>query len=85
MYMQAQTFNISLPGELVTRMDIVAADEYRNRSELIREAIRVYLRDKEEWEDIFKFGREVGRKMKIKSEGDVNRIVEEYRHGKKNR
>lgn len=83
--MQTQTFNIALPSNLVARMDLVAADEYRNRSELIREAVRVYLEDKLEWNDIFEFGRKAGKRAGVKSEEDVNRIVQEYRHGKKSR
>lgn len=81
--MQTQTFNISLPKELVKKVDRVAKKEYRNRSELIREALRVYLNDMENWEKIFTAGKEAGRKAGIKSEEDVNRIVYEYRHGRK--
>jgi len=81
--MQTQTFNIALPSSLVARMDLVATNEYRNRSELIREAVRIYLEDKLEWDDIFEFGRKAAKKAGIKSEEDVNRIVQEYRHGKK--
>ncbi len=81
--MQTQTFNIALPVDLVTRMDLVAKDEYRNRSEFIREAVRVYIDRTDRWERIFKAGRQVAKKMGIKSEADVNRIVLEYRHGKK--
>jgi len=81
--MQTQTFNIALPSSLVARMDLVATNEYRNRSELIREAVRIYLEDKLEWDDIFEFGRKAAKKAGIKSEDDVNRIVQEYRHGKK--
>ena len=80
--MQTQTLNIALPRELVKKVDEVAKREYRNRSELIREALRVYLKDLQEWEQIFKAGREAGRKAGIKSEADVDRIVYEYRHGK---
>lgn len=83
--MQTQTFNIALPVDLVTRMDVVAREEYRNRSELIREAVRVYMDDKKDWDDIFEFGAKVAKKMGIKSEEDVNKIVLEYRHGKKSR
>lgn len=82
--MQSQTLNIALPKELVKRVDKVAKKEYRNRSELIREALRVYLEDKNEWEEIFKYGKKQGKKMGIKSEKDVDRIVYEFRHGKKN-
>lgn len=81
--MQTQTFNIALPSSLVARMDLVATNEYRNRSELIREAVRVYLDRIERWGKIFKAGERVAKKMGIKSEKDVDRIVLEYRHGRK--
>ena len=83
--MQTQTFNIALPKELVKKVDRAAKKEYRNRSELIREALRVYLADMESWEEIFAAGKEAGKKAGIKSEADVNRIVYEYRHGRKSR
>ena len=81
--MQSQTFNIVLPRELVKKIDVVAKREYRNRSELIREAVRRYVTDIDEWEQLFQAVRIQGKKMGIRSEEDVNRIVWEYRHGKK--
>lgn len=81
--MQTQTLNIALPKDLVQRVDAVAKKEYRNRSELIREALRVYLADKQTWQEIFTAGEEAMKKMRIKSEEEVNRIVYEYRHGRK--
>ena len=83
--MTTQTLNIALPKELVKKVDEAASKEYKNRSELIREALRIYLKDMEEWEDLSKYGREVGRRMGIKSEKDVDKIVYEYRHGKSSR
>lgn len=83
--MQTQTLNISLPKDLVKRVDEVANKEYRNRSELIREAVRRYLEDQKEWDQIFKAGEKAMQKMGIKSEEEVDRIVYEYRHGRKPR
>lgn len=80
--MQTQTLNIALPKKLVKKVDRVAQKEYRNRSELIREALRVYLAKIERWNSILKTGKEYGVKLGIKSEEDVNKIVREYRHGK---
>ncbi|GAG22959.1 unnamed protein product, partial [marine sediment metagenome] len=54
----------------------------RNRSELIREATRSYLKEQERWEWVFNRGREAGRKLGIKSEEDVSKIVDEYRHSR---
>lgn len=81
--MQTQTFNICLPKDLVKKADAVAKKEYKNRSELIREALRVYLRKWESWEEILQAGKEAGRKAGIKSEADVDKIIYEYRHGKR--
>ncbi|MEK7588170.1 MAG: ribbon-helix-helix domain-containing protein [Patescibacteria group bacterium] len=80
--MQTQSFNIVLPKELVQKIDAVAKKEYRNRSELIREAARVYLERRMEWDELFVYGKGVGKKMGITSEDDVNKIVWDYRHGK---
>ena len=80
--MQTQTFNIALPKALVKKIDRLAKKEYRNRSELIREAARVYLERRMEWDELFVYGKGVGKKMGITSEDDVNKIVWDYRHGK---
>ncbi|HVZ11434.1 MAG TPA: ribbon-helix-helix domain-containing protein [Patescibacteria group bacterium] len=81
--MQTQTLNISLPKELVKKIDNVAATEYKNRSELIREATRIYVDRVERWNDIFAAGEAMGKKMGIKSEEDINRLIKEYRSEKR--
>ena len=81
--MQTQTLNIALPKDLVKKVDERAKKEYKNRSELMREALRIYLTDRQEWEDLLEYGKTVGKKMGIKSEEDVNKIVYEFRHDKK--
>lgn len=81
--MQTQTLNIALPKDLVKKVDERARKEYKNRSELMREALRIYLADRQEWEDLLDYGKKVGKKMGIKSEEDVNKIVYEHRHGRK--
>lgn len=83
--MQTQTLNIALPKELVKKVDEVAKREYRNRSELIREALRIYLKDQEEWGQIFAAGEKAAKKLGIKSEKDIDDIVYEFRHGRKTR
>lgn len=81
--MQTQTFNIALPKDLVKRADFRAKREYRSRSELIREALRRYLDEQSEWEIIFRAGEKAMEEMGIKSEEEVDKIVYEYRHGRK--
>lgn len=80
--MQVQTLNIALPQELLKKVDEQAKKEYRNRSELIREALRMYLKDNERWGKLFSYGQRMGKKAGVKSEKDVNKIVSNFRHGK---
>lgn len=83
--MNTQTLNISLPRELVKRTDRTAKKEYKNRSEFIREALIARLKEKDEWDQIFKAGREAAKRMGIKNEKQINDIVYEFRHGRKPR
>ncbi len=83
--MQTQTFNISLPKELLKKVDRTAKKEYRNRSELIREALRIYMDRMDSWNRIFKAGNKAMKEMGITSEKQVNDIVYEFRHGRKPR
>lgn len=82
MYMQIQTLNISLPVNLVTQADFVAESEFKTRSELIKSALMKYINDKKVWNDLFVYGKKVGKKMGIKSEDDVNAILADYRNGR---
>ena len=81
--MQTQTFNIALPKDLVKAVDRQAKKEFKNRSELIRDLLQKHLERKEKWERIFAYGRRKGKEMGIKSEKDIDRIVYEFRHGRK--
>lgn len=80
--MRTQTLNIALPRDLVQKVDEVAKKEYKNRSELIRQALHSYIERGARWDKVLDTGKKYGKKMGIKSEEDVNRIVHEYRHGK---
>lgn len=82
MYMLAQTFNISLPSDLVKKADVVAKNEYRNRSELIKEALRTYLLSKQSWEDLFSYGKQIGNKLAIKTEDEVFESLNKIRNGR---
>ena len=79
--MNTQTINISLPRTLLKEIDERAQRESRSRSELLREAARVYLRRISSWDEIYKLGRKTAKKLGIKSEADVDRIIHDYRRG----
>lgn len=72
MHMNTKVFNIVLPQELVSKADSIARSQYRNRSELIREALRVYIADTEEQEAL--------RSVKFKQ--SISQARAEYKQGK---
>lgn len=78
--MNTQTINISLPSDLLKSADKLAKKESRTRSELIREALRAYVRELSAWEEIFEYGKKQAEKLGIKQK-DVPRLIDEYRRG----
>jgi CopG family transcriptional regulator / antitoxin EndoAI len=77
-----RTFTISLPPKLARQVDKVAKQEGRTRSELFREAVRQYIAKEERWQQLFAYAEEEARKRGL-TEADVDRAVEEYRHGRR--
>ena len=50
------TVNISFQDSLLADIDAVAMRESRSRSELLREAARLYVRRQRQWADVFALG-----------------------------
>jgi len=69
--MASQTFNISLPAELVAQIDQQAAHEYASRSEYIRRAVVKQLRAEQALEAVFDRANERGRDLGFASEQQV--------------
>ena len=80
--MKSSTVNISFSDDLLRKIDRVAREESRSRSELIREAARGYIERKRRWKQIFNFG-----KMKVAKKGiaesDIETEIVAYRREKK--
>lgn len=77
----AVTIGFSAPPDLVAEVDRIAAAEGRSRSELFREMVRVYKRDREVtvFEDLAAYGREQARLRGVRTEEDVERLIHEAR------
>ena len=75
------TVNVSFQNDLLTAIDEVAKSESRTRSELLREAARVYIDRKHRWDRIFSYGKEQASAKKLK-EVDVLREIRVYRRRK---
>jgi len=81
--MQARTVNISLPKPLLAQVDLLAGEFYATRSDFIRQALVEKISRRSDWNGIFAYGRRQAKKMGIKTETEINRLVAEFRHGKK--
>ncbi len=73
-----KTLSITLPPEMLSRAEALAKKENRTMSELIREALRHYERQRW-WEEMNAYGREKATAVGVSSEDDVVRAVHEYR------
>jgi metal-responsive CopG/Arc/MetJ family transcriptional regulator len=79
--MAVSTVNISFQEELLEQIDNIAQNEARTRSELIREAARMYIERKKKWESIFSYGEGLSSKYKF-TEDDVADEIKKHREGK---
>ncbi len=79
--MSTKTVNISFQDSLLTDIDEVAKQESRSRSELLREAARMYIARKRRWDKIFAYGESQVSQMKL-SETDVDSEIGSYRKQK---
>jgi CopG family transcriptional regulator/antitoxin EndoAI len=73
---------ISLPTDLLREMQRVAREEARTRSELIRDALRQYLASRR-WQRLRKWGAETAERLGLKSEADLQRLLDDMRAGRR--
>jgi metal-responsive CopG/Arc/MetJ family transcriptional regulator len=76
--MGTKTVNISFKDDLLAMIDELAIREDRSRSELVREAARMYIERKRRWEHIFAYGRAMAERNEL-TESDVNMEINAYR------
>ncbi len=72
-----RTITLSLPPEMADQVDKIMEEEGRTRSELLREAIRRYIEERE-WRRVFRYGEQVAREQGIGPQ-DVELTVDQYR------
>jgi len=80
--MPTDTVNISFPKEFLEEIDRIADAESRTRSELIREATRLYLTQRRRWEAIFAYGSKQAAKLGLRPE-DISAEIRAYRARRK--
>jgi Arc/MetJ-type ribon-helix-helix transcriptional regulator len=70
--------NVSFPRGLLRDIDQVAADEARSRSELLREATRMYIERRRRWKKLFGFWRAEAARRDVKP-ADVEHVLRRVR------
>ncbi len=76
--MNTNTVNISFQKSLLSKIDDIAREESRSRSELIREAARMYIERKKRWKQIFALAGRQAKILKLKKR-DVENAIKGYR------
>ena len=79
--MKSSTVNISFNDELLKRIDQIAKQESRSRSELIREAARSYIERKNRWDQIYTYSEKQAIKKQV-SDRDIANEIAKYRKEK---
>ena len=77
--MKAKTINISLPSQVLKEIDRKAEEEYRSRSELLKEAALFYIQTKDNWRVLQNGITDRAEKMGIRSEDDIEKMVDSLR------
>lgn len=70
--------SFSIMPDFLREVEQVAKEENRTKSELIREALRRYIEERK-WEELTRYARIKAGEAGIKTEEDVQRIVDEFR------
>jgi predicted transcriptional regulator len=79
--MRTVTFNLSFQGTLISEVDELAKRESRSRSELLREAARLYIQRQKRWECLFALGDSVVRESGLAPD-DVEKEIRSFRKAK---
>ena len=77
----ATTVNISFQEKLLSDIDQLAKSERRSRSELVREAARLYIERKKRWNKVFVLGKTAVQQQGL-SEKDIRAEIQAHRKAK---
>lgn len=79
--MSTITVNISFQDSLLKEIDKIAKKEHRSRSELLREAARLYIQRQRQWEELFM----LGDRMTEEKQLSLKNVEEEILAARRNR
>ncbi|OAQ20550.1 ribbon-helix-helix protein, CopG family [Thermosulfurimonas dismutans] len=71
--------NFSLPLELYEKTEKLARRRKVSKSRILKEALEAYVASEERWEKLRAWGTETVKALGLKDEGDVEKLVHEFR------
>jgi len=71
--------NMSVSPELYSMINNAAEESEISRSELLRRSLKQYIASERRWQTLRAWGKETAKRMRIKDERDVEKIIDEYR------
>ena len=74
--MQTQLINFTIPKKLLQQVDLLAKKDLRSRSELLREAVRRFLKEEKQRKENFKMIQETARRINL-PEDEAMKLAEE--------
>ena len=77
-----KVMTLSLPPDMLKEVESLVKEEKRTKSELFREALRKYINDKR-WLQSRRWGLRTAREFDVSTEEEVDKLVHEYRKGKR--
>ena len=75
----SKVLTISLPPRVFARIMKTAKSKGMTRSELVREALRRYETEEREWRALFDYGRRKAQTAGIRTEEDVEHLIDASR------
>jgi len=76
---QRVVVNMSVPPEFCSILNKTAKEKKISRSELLRRSFKKYIASEKRWQMIREWGSETAEKMNIKTDRDIEKIIDEYR------
>jgi len=76
---RSKIVNMSLPPELLLQVEEMARQRGVPKSHILREALKDYIASERRWERIRRWGEESARRLRIRDEEDVDRLIHEFR------
>ncbi len=80
----SRVLSITMPEPMLEEMQVLAKKENRTMSELVREALRQYQRDKY-WDRVNAYGQASAARAGVNNEDDVIRVTREFRRSQRSK